>query len=274
MVTRGEKKQAVKEIGEALKRHPVVAVATLQNLPSRHFNAMKKKLRGKAEVVVARTTLFTKAIGEARPELKGLESHFQGATALILTGLSPFKLYKLISQNKSKAPAKPGSIAPMDLIVPAGETNLPPGPVLSELKQAKIEAKIQGPKVVIVKDCLVAKKGEAIAEPVARALTKLGIEPMEIGLAVTAIWEKGTVYLPDVLAVDDAEVFKEISQAHLAALNIAVSAGFYEKEAIPLLVGKAYREAMAIAEKTKLGEQTATPTEGALAPPAPEGGQQ
>ncbi len=267
MVGREKKKEMMEKAAEALRRYPVVAVATLQNLPSRQFNAAKKKMREQAEVVVARTTIISKAIEKARPELKELEKYFSGSTAVILTNLSPFKLYKMIAQSKGKAPAKPGSVAPVDIIVPAGETSLAPGPVLSELKQAKIEAKIQGPRVVITRDCLVARKGEVISEPVAKALAKLGIEPMEIGLAVTAVWENGTIYLPEVLAVDEARLFEEISQAHWAALNLAVQAGLFEKETIILVVGKAYREALALSERMKL-EEKIVPTQEAPAPPA------
>lgn len=268
MVTKQQKRESMKKMEEALKRYPVVAVATLQNLPSRQFNSVKKKIRGQAEVIVGRAKIMEKAIDNARPELKELESKFTGSTALILTDLSPFKLYKIISQSKSKSAAKPGSIAPMDIIVPAGETNLPPGPILSELKQAKIDAKIQGPKVVIAKDCMVAKKGEAISEPVAKALAKLGIEPMEIGVAITAVWEKGIIYSPEVLAVDETALMAEIALAHASALALAMEAGFFTKETIPALVGKAVRAAMAISEKAKIGEDKATPTETAQAPPA------
>jgi len=268
MVTKQQKQQSMKKMEEALKRYPVVAVATLQNLPSRQFNSVKKKIRGQAEVIVGRAKIMSKAIEKARPELKELEKHFAGSTAIILTDLSPFKLYRIISQSKSKAAAKPGAIAPSDIIVPAGETNLPPGPILSELKQAKIDAKIQGPKVVITKDCTVAKKGEPISEPVAKALAKLGIEPMEVGVAITAVWEKGTIYAPEVLAVDETALMAEIALAHASSLALATEAGFFVKETIPLLVGKAVRAAMAISEKAKVGEEKAAPTDTAQAPPA------
>lgn len=242
------KRDSVARISKALKQYPVIAVASLQALPGRQASLIRKKLRGKAEVLTTRNTLLTRALKEARPEAAtSLEATIQGPTAFILTSLNPFKLYRLVNESRSKAPAKPGAIAPMDIVIPAGETNLAPGPVLTELKQAKIEAKIQGPKVVISRDSLVAKKGEPISEAVAKVLGKLGIEPMEIKLNVCAVWEKGITYKSDVLDVDPAQYLARVRLAATEGINLSVFAGILNSQSVPVLVGKAAREARALA---------------------------
>ncbi|MFH1107039.1 MAG: 50S ribosomal protein L10 [Candidatus Micrarchaeota archaeon] len=245
-VSRKEKQEAVQALKRKLGEYKVVAVASIQNLPSRHFNSVRKKIRGQAEMFMARETLMTRAIGEARPELKPLIEKFKGSCVLLLTNESAFKLAKLLRKSRSKTFAKAGQIAPSDIIVPAGETSLPPGPVLTELKNAKVQARIQGPKVVISADATVARKGEAITPAVAAVLSKLAIEPMEVGMKLTAAYEDGMLYSEEVLDIDDSWWLQQLALAHAQALNLAVEAEIFNAASTPLIIQKAARQANAI----------------------------
>jgi large subunit ribosomal protein L10 len=42
----------------------------------------------------------------------------EGQPALIFTDMNPFKLYKILEDSKTQAPAKAGNIAPSDIVVP------------------------------------------------------------------------------------------------------------------------------------------------------------
>ncbi len=236
----------MQKIKEEAKAYPVVAVASIASLPSRNYGSIRKKLRGQAEIVFGRHTLLKKALEEGRPETKELLPLLGNGGILVFTKLPAFKLYKLFKQNKSKTTAKPGQIAPADIVIQAGDTTLAPGPVLTELKQAKIDAKIQGNKVVIVKDAVVAKKGEAISEQAAKILIKLAVMPMETGIDVKAVWENGLLYKQDVLDIDEAAFLESLKQAHVQAVNLAVFAGIMNETTVQLIIGKAAREANAI----------------------------
>ncbi len=274
MISKPQKLETVKNVGKKLSQYKIVAVASISGLKSRQFNAIKKKLRGQAELIVARKTLLQKAIDKSKPEVKGLEAHMTGAEILVLSNLDAFKLYKLFKQNKTKTAAKAGAIAPADIVIPAGETNLAPGPVLTELKQAKLDAKIQGPKIVITKDAVVAKAGQPISPQVASVLSKLGIEPLEVGIELQAAFEEGTIYPGAILNVDDEQILAQIVSCHQKAVNLAVNAEIFNSVSMELLLMKASRESKAISGlfKPNVGEeqkaiQTETPAE-AQAPPA------
>ena len=258
MASKQEKITLVEKIKQKTKEYPVIAIASIASLPSRHFNRIKKKTGGQAEIVFARHTLLKRALDEAKPEAKELESFLANGGVLVFSTLAPFKLYKLFKQNKSKSLAKAGQLAPFDIVVQAGETSLAPGPVLTELKQAKIDARIQGNKVVIAKDVVVVKKGEPISEQVAKILTKLAIEPMEIGIDVKAVWENGLVYKAEVLNVDEAGMLSQLQQAHTQAINLAVFAGIVNDITVKILVAKAAREANAL---EKIVESKTTPSQ-------------
>lgn len=265
-VSKQAKLEAVLAIKKALGKYPVVAVASLQNLPGRQYNFIKKKLRGKAEIFVTRTTLLTRALTEGKSEAAELTKHMKGSAALVLTSQNPFQLFRTLKANKSKTAAKPGQIAPQDLVIPAGETNLAPGPVLTELKAAGIAARITGPKVVIDKDATVAKKGEVITDTAAKMLAKLGIEPMEVGLNVLAAWENGVLYPQAILDVDEAQLLADIQSAYRHAINLGVYAEIANATTTPLMVTKAAGKASALQRFL----DSKKPAESAPAPAASE----
>lgn len=244
-MTRKQKEEIVEKIKKDLSKYSCIALADLTNLPSKQFNLIKKKVGDKIVFVVSKKTLFSRAL-DSREDTKQLIPLIKGSPALLLTNLEAFKLYKLIKENKSMAFAKPGSIASSDILVPAGETSLTPGPVLTELKQLGIEAKIQGNRVNILKDAVIVKKGEIISQNAAGILSKLGIETAEIKLNVVAVLDKGKLYSSSDLDVDESAYLNAIKSAYTHAINLAVFAGIYTKESVEVMIRKAVGEASAL----------------------------
>ena len=58
----GEKKKLVKLLAEKMKKSKTVLIASTKNLPSSQFHLIKKNLRGKAEIKVARKSIVDRAI--------------------------------------------------------------------------------------------------------------------------------------------------------------------------------------------------------------------
>ncbi len=261
MLTKDAKKKAVADLQKEIEKYPVVAVASISGLPSKQYNVIRKRTREKAQIAFARLSLMKRALSGSKraQELDAINQSLGDGSVLVFSDMDAFKLFKLFKQNKSKMPAKAGAIAPSDLVIPAGETNLAPGPVLTELKQAGIQAKIQGPKVVIMKDATVAKKGEAVSAAAAMVLGKLGIEPMEVGLAVQKVFDHGTLYESFVLDIDEQAVLESLVLAHQQAVNLSVEAHVYNSVSTPLIIQKAQRAANAI--QKLVDEKTGAPTE-------------
>lgn len=241
-----KKERIVSDLVSSLKNCKAVGLVDLRTLPDKQFQSMRKKLRGKATFVVVKNNLIKKALQGAAKGEKLIEE-LKGPSALILTDMDPFDLFKTVKKGKGKAYAKPGQIAPADIIVPAGETTLPPGPALSELKSAGIDARIMGGKVVVGKDSTVAKHGEKVSPNAAKALRTLGIEPFEVGMTVSAIWEDGTLYPLAVLDVDEAKLLSDLAQAASSAMNLSVNAAYPTSGNAKVLLAKGSREARAVA---------------------------
>ncbi|MBW3022660.1 50S ribosomal protein L10 [Candidatus Woesearchaeota archaeon] len=245
-----KKKSVVKKIEELLKKYPNIGVIDMTGLPCAQLQKLRKKLGDKMEILAAKKRLIKIAIENAKKNKKNLEKleeHLKGTPALMGTSESPFKIYKIIQKSKSKAAAKAGDIAPIDLIIPAGPTQFGPGPIIGELGQAGIKASIEGGKVTIKADFTAAKQGAVITNKIVGLLAKFGIQPMEIGLNVVAIYENGDIFTSDVLSVDEQAYIDNITKAASWAFNLAVEAGYFTKETVEVMLPKAFREAKALA---------------------------
>lgn len=116
-------------------------------------------------------------------------------------------------------------------------------------------------KIAVKKDVVVAKKGAAINKALANALKKLGIEPMQIGLNIIAIYQNGMIYGKEALSLIGEGYLNKIREAFTQALNLSVSIGYPTKANISYLLAKAKLHADALASKINLENKTETKTE-------------
>lgn len=239
------KVEEVEKLSKMISEYPVVGIVNMENIPAKQLQKMREVLRGEVVIRMSRKRLMKLALEKAK--VKKLAEYLKGQPAFVFSKMNPFKLYKILEKNKTSAPAKPNAIAPKDIIVPKGETPFSPGPVLAELQKFGIPTAIQKNKIIIKEDKLVVKEGERISPELASLLTRLGIEPMEIGLNLLAVYEGGVIYSPDVLAIDENMLIAQLKEAYLNAVNLSVNTGYITKETAPLLIAKAYSEAKAVA---------------------------
>ena len=245
-----EKKAVIKKIQDLSKRFPIIGVLNMHSLPAAQLARMRSQLRQNVEMIMAKKSLILLALDKLKASVTGieqLEKALPEMPALIFTKDNPFALYKTIKKNKSKAPAKGGQLAPFDLIVPAGPTSFAPGPVLSELAQLGIKAGVEAGKVAIKQDCTVCKTGQPIKPALAAMLARLGIEPMEIGLDLIAVYEKGTIYPKSVLDIDETKFLADLTTAASWAFNLAIESVYVTTDTSEPLLQKAFREAKAVA---------------------------
>ena len=240
----------VKELEEKIKGSKVVALARIENIPARQFQSIRRKLKKDVIIRVSRRRLLQRALRNSK--IDELSEKAEGSVALILTNLDPFKLNSLLKESKAPSPAKPGQRAPFDIVVPKGETSLPPGPVIGELQQVGIKAQIKGGKIVIVEDCVLVKKGDTISEKIANVLNRLGIEPFETGLELIAAYEDGVLYPREILDITKDDVLNQLKDAHSKALNLAVNAKIFTKESVPFLLQDAHSKALNLAFNARI----------------------
>lgn len=246
-----EKLAKAEELKKTIEQYPVIGLVDMFKLPSRQLQEIKKKIRGKGTIKMTKKSLLEVAINNSsKQNVKDLISLIPQQPALILAQADPFKFYSMIEKMKSRTFAKEGDVTVTDIHVSAGPTSLLPGPAISELSKAGIPAGVEEGKIAIKKDVTVAKKGDVVSKALAAALRKLGIETMEIGLKIVAIYDNGTIYKIDVLSL--VNIYPEkLKEAYNSAMNLSVSISYPTKENIKFLLAKAFNSANGL--KSKVG---------------------
>jgi large subunit ribosomal protein L10 len=243
-----EKISEVEEIAKILRQYKVVGIASLQKVRASQLQEFKKKLAADVYMRVVKNTLIKRAIEKCKeqPGLEKLEKYLTGPNVFLFTNLNPFKLALLLEKGKVRLTAKAGDVASFDVIVPAGNTGQPPGPIISQLNAVGLPTRIEAGSVWITKDTLVARKGEVISERLASVLSKLGIKPVEAGLIMKAVYDEGLIIEREQLKIDLEETRKQFEIAHAEAFKLSVGVAYPTKENIQVLIQIAHREAYAL----------------------------
>ncbi|MDA4128761.1 MAG: 50S ribosomal protein L10 [Thaumarchaeota archaeon] len=243
-----KKKAVVERASELAKNYPVIVLTGLSKVRATQLMAVRKALRGNAEVFVVKNKLAVMALKRAGiKNADELIAHLTGQNALIFSKFDPFKLYLLLDKNKVNLPARAGDVAPENIMVPAGNTNLPAGPILSEFREAGIQTKIESGSIWVNKDSVAAKKGTVISPKLASLLAKLGIKPIRAGLSIALGYEEGLIYPGDVVAIDLEKYRESLLAAFASSRALAITIGYLTKETAPEILARAYREALGLA---------------------------
>ncbi len=241
------KLETVEEIKRMFKEYPVVGIAGFRGVPSSQFQSLRRELKDEVRLRVVKNTLLRLALESLGGDFKKLEDYIEDQVVVVASKLNPFKLFKKLESTKEPSPLKPNQISPVDVVVEAGPTNFPPGPILGEIQAGGIPAAIEKGKIVVKNTVTVVKAGEVVKPEVARALNLLEIKPINIGLETRALMENGILFTPDDLAIDEAKVFEEFVEAASKALNLAVNSAYVTEETAEILIQKAFMDAKSLA---------------------------
>lgn len=256
------KREIFSDLQNLLRKYSVVAVADLQKVRSSQIQEIRKKLRGKAELVVAKNTILQKASENLASEKSNVDkfaNSLVGSKVLIFTQMNPFELILFLNKNKVRVPARGGDIATGEIMIPAGNTGLQPGPVISEFNEAKVQTRIEGGSIFVAKDTVVASKGDVISTKTASLLSKLGMKPMEAGLGLSYAYDNGLLLGPNDLAFDLDQMRSQFSTAARLAFGLALEASIMTHETAPAILGKAYRQALAVGVEARFLTKETTP---------------
>lgn len=247
-----KKKQLMyQELQELPKKYNVVALSKMNKVRATQLMTLRKKFHDQINIKIIKNKVAQRAFEKVSkiPGIEDLSKELEGQCALMFTDLSPFKLNLIFSENKVFLPAKGGDIAPKDIIIPAGNTGIPPGPVLSEFKEAKVQTKIDQGSIAVTKDTIVAKSGDVISQKLASLMSKLDIKPIEAGVLVNYAISEGLQFREKDLTLDVKEYVKELQLSYSSALNLAIELNYFAPETIPSILSLAYQKSLNVALK-------------------------
>jgi large subunit ribosomal protein L10 len=242
--------KVVQDLKNKFKESKTILLASTKKLPSSQFHEIKKKLRGKAEIIVAKKSLVLRAIGESgKKDLEGLKERIDSDIALFFSDIDAFELSIMLSDNQSPSKAKPGDIAGEDISIEPGPTDLVPGPAISELSGVGLKVAVENGKLAIKQGAVVAKAGTAIKENVASVLGKLNIFPMKVGFEPILAYDSKDKKIYVGIRINKAETLEELRDSIKRALGLAVNVQYLSNETVGFFIAKAGNEFKALEAK-------------------------
>lgn len=245
-----KKKQLLyQDLQELPSKYQVIALSKMNKVRATQLMTLRKKFHNQINIRIIKNKVAQRAFEKVRgiAGIEDLSKELEGQCALMFTNLSPFKLNLIFGENKVFLPAKGGDIAPKDITIPAGNTGIPPGPVLSEFKEAKVATKIDQGSIAVTKDTIVARSGEVISQKLASLLSKVNIKPIEAGVLVNYAISEGLQFREQDLQLDVKEYLKELQQSYSSALNFALEIVYFAPETMSSLLSLAHQKSLNVA---------------------------
>ena len=241
------KTQMYQQLTELPKKYKVMSIIQMRKVRSTQILPLRKTLKGDVEFVCFKDKVAAKALESLDiPGVKDMIGDLKGQIMFIFTDMSPFKLNVLLAKNKIMMAARGGDIASIDIVVPAKNTGIAPGPMLTEFKEAGIPTKIDQGTIWIAKDSTPVKKGEAINEKLASILGKLDIKPVEAGISLYSALEDGLKYAEAEMVIDVDKVRDQFAQAHQEAVSLSIEAAYVTPDNISQILSKASQYARSL----------------------------
>ena len=256
------KKDRVGQLEAILKSDGVIGIVDISGVPATNMLDMRANLRDGMTATMAKKTLIRRAWNNAGLDEGHLDELLDGVVQPMLVHTENYDAFQLnteLNKTRQGRAAKDGELAPEDITVEQGETEFAPGPIVGELGAVGIPAKIDKGKVVIQKTTTVVKAGEPIEGDLGMMLSKLGINPIEIGLILSGVIEEGTIYPADSLNLDLDAFRSDIITAMSGSFNLACNISWFASETIPTLLSKASTEAFNVAVEAGVSNEKTIP---------------
>jgi len=210
-------------------------------------------MRGKAVLLMGKNTMIRKAMRdhlEKTPALVGLLPYVKGNIGLVFTNGDLADVRTKLTELKVQASAKAGSISPIEVVVPAGNTNMEPTKT-SFFQALSIPTKINRGTIEIINDIHLLSIGQKVSLSQAALLQMLGIRPFQYGLKVLTVYDTGAVYPAAVLDLTDDDILKKFFKGvnNVAALSLQI--GYPTVVSVPHSVMNGYKNLLAISVATE-----------------------
>jgi large subunit ribosomal protein L10 len=239
------KEKQVSDLADKIRAAKTLMIVSIGGLPSKQFHSIKKTIREYADVKVAKKNIMTRAIknvGKEKSSALELQEHISADCALVISDLDGYELAGILYQKKTPSYAKAGQIAPGEIEVKAGPTDLVPGPAISELGAFGIQVAVEDGKISIKGDKVIATEGTPITTEMASLLQKLNIQPFSVGLTPKVVFDVQDEKIYTELKIDPEGYTEELKSAAGKALGFAQKIAYYCKDTISYLLAKANAE--------------------------------
>ncbi|KAJ3425057.1 60S ACIDIC ribosomal protein P0 [Anaeramoeba flamelloides] len=246
------KKVYIDKVLKLLDTYQKVLIVSSNNISSKQIQIIRKALLKKAVVLMGKNSLIRRACkmyAEKNPKVNELIPLIKQNIGLVFTNEDPRTIRDIIVENKINAPAKAGTVAPNDVIVPKGDTGLEPTQT-TFLQALDIQTRIAKRQIEILYDVKLVSEGEKVGSSEATLLSKLGIKPFVYGMKLVQVYDNGSVYGPQVLDITDEMLKKNVLEELGNVSGISLELGFPTQVSLPYSFMNNFRNILAISLET------------------------
>ncbi|KAK5102375.1 ribosomal protein P0 (A0) (L10E) [Exophiala xenobiotica] len=211
-----------------LDEYKSIFIVSVDNVSSQQMHEIRASLRGEAVVLMGKNTMVRRAIKgfiADFPEYERLLPHVRGNVGFIFTNGDLKSTRDQILANKVAAPARAGAVAPGDVYIPAGNTGMEPGKT-SFFQALGVPTKIARGTIEITSDLKLVEAGAKVGASEATLLNMLNISPFTYGMKVVQVYEEGNTFSPDVLDIEESQLFKAMASAIATITSISLAANY------------------------------------------------
>ncbi|XP_062092523.1 large ribosomal subunit protein uL10 [Humulus lupulus] len=232
-----------------------VLIVAADNVGSTQLQNIRKGLRGDSVVLMGKNTMMKRSI-RIHSEKTGNQAYLNlipllvGNVGLIFTKGDLKEVSEEVGKYKVGAPARVGLIAPIDVVVPPGNTGLDPSQT-SFFQVLNIPTKINKGTVEIITPVELIKKGDKVGSSEAALLAKLGIRPFSYGLVVESVYDNGSVFSPEVLDLTEDDLVGKFASGVAMVTSLALAISYPTIAAAPHMFINAYKNVLAVAVATE-----------------------
>ena len=149
------KREEVSNIQDFVQSAPVVGLVDVTGIGAKQMLTMRSSLREMGvRLRMSRNRLLKLALKNASKSKKGVEQIVDifepHQIALLSSTESPFKIFQMLVDSQTQAPAKGGEIASSKIVIEKGPTAFPAGPVVGDFQNAGFPAAIEKGKVCLL----------------------------------------------------------------------------------------------------------------------------
>ncbi|TVT98843.1 hypothetical protein EJB05_55823 [Eragrostis curvula] len=278
--TKAEKKIAYdKKLCQLLDEYTKVLVAVADNVGSKQLQDIRRGLRGDSVVLMGKNTLIRRCIKvyaekTGNTDFDELSKLLVGNVGLIFTKGDLKEVREEVAKYKVGAPARVGLVAPVDVVVPPGNTGLDPSQT-SFFQVLNIPTKINKGTVEIITPVELIKKGDKVGSSESALLAKLGIRPFSYGLVITNVYDGGSVFSPEVLDLTEEDLIEKFATGVSMVASLSLALSYPTLAAAPHMFINGYKNVLAVAVETdysyphadKIKEYLKDPSKFAVAAP-------
>ncbi|XP_068653898.1 large ribosomal subunit protein uL10 [Aristolochia californica] len=254
--TKAEKKVAYdQKLCQLLDQYSQVLIAAADNVGSTQLQNIRRGLREESVVLMGKNTMMKRSV-KLHAEKTGNKEYLNllpllvGNVGLIFTKGDLKEISEEVAKYKVGAPARVGLVAPIDVIVPPGNTGLDPSQT-SFFQVLNIPTKINKGTVEIITPVELIKKGEKVGSSEAALLAKLGIRPFSYGLVVVSVYDSGSVFSPEVLDLTEDDLIEKFAIGVSMVTSLSLALSYPTLAAAPHMFINAYKNVLAVAVATE-----------------------